>query len=55
MDLLDEVIRQLDGELLEELAARLVTTQSIPPSEASSEGSEGFRLGNKWCTLDCLA
>ena len=46
-DLLDEVIRQLDGELLEELAARLVTTQSLPPSEASSESSEGFHLSDE--------
>ena len=40
-DVLDEVIRQLGGDLLEELVARVATSGALPEAE-ESEASEGF-------------
>ena len=40
-DVLDEVIRQLGGDLLEELVARVATSGALPGAE-ESEASEGF-------------
>jgi hypothetical protein len=41
-DVLDEVIRQLGGELLEELVARLATSSELPAVAEETEDSAGF-------------
>jgi hypothetical protein len=41
-DVLDEVIRQLGGDLLEELVARLATTGGLPAVSEEPEKSEDF-------------
>ena len=41
-DVLDEVIRQLGGELLEELMARLATSAGVPENAENSEVLEDF-------------
>lgn len=41
-DVLDEVIRQLGGDLLEELVARLATSSGLPAVAEETEEAEGF-------------
>ena len=46
LDVVDEVIQQLGGDLLEELVARLATTQAVE-ERATSVETEDFRLRNE--------